>query len=73
METFTLVTERSGCGPRLDDKLDAFLKQFAIVRRIGVIGKLLAAGTTHPSRDERPPEIRSIMASSSDRRNGFRP
>src|SRR6202049_2240226 len=54
MEPFALIPERARCRPRLDDKIDALLKQLAVLRWIGVIGELLAARTAHPSRHQQP-------------------
>ena len=52
VEVFALIPERTGLGPRLDDKIDPLFKVLAVKGRVGVIGKLFAARAADPAGDQ---------------------
>src|SRR5262245_16192648 len=54
MKMFAFVAPRSGLGPGLNDKVMRFVKVLTVVGGIGVIEKLLTAGTTYPTSDQTP-------------------
>src|SRR5215470_12480706 len=52
VKMFSLIAPRTGSCPRLDNEIVGFIEVFTIVGGIGVIEKLLAAGSTHPTSDQ---------------------
>src|SRR5260370_4567308 len=55
MKMLSLVAPWPGPRPCLHDKIVGLLEQLAVVRGIGVVEELLAAGAANPSGDQPPP------------------
>ena len=55
MKMFALVAPRPRLGPGLHNKVVGLVEQLAVIGRIGIIEKLLAARAAHPAGDQAPP------------------
>ena len=52
MEVLAFVTPGAFFGPGLQNKVMGFIEHFPVIGWVGVIKKLLAAGTPHPTGDQ---------------------